>query len=141
MELYLKFHLRFILWSKLFIYFRVELGKQLAKAIEPELGDKSTVITSHDASTNGLINFIKTHWKICTIIIRMIYWNRFCMLKVDKFYFYFVTWIYFATCVDYVLHHIRILIALSAYISVAIYHLLSISAERPKQALLNWKKY
>jgi len=39
----------------------VELGKQLAKAIEPELGDKSTVITSHDASTNGLINFIKTH--------------------------------------------------------------------------------
>ena len=36
--------------------------------------------------------------------------------------------LYFATCVDYVLHHIRILIALSAYISVAIYHLLSISA-------------
>lgn len=39
----------------------VELGKQLAKAIEPELADKSTVVTSHDASTNGLINFIKTH--------------------------------------------------------------------------------
>lgn len=39
----------------------VELGKALAKAIEPELGDKSTVITSHDSSTNGLINFIKTH--------------------------------------------------------------------------------
>jgi len=38
----------------------VELGKQLAKAIEPEMSDDS-VITSHDASTNGLINFIKTH--------------------------------------------------------------------------------
>ena len=87
-NLELTLHLRYILWLKFVIYFRVELGKQLAKAIEPELGDKSTVITSHDASTNGLINFIKTHWKICTIIIRMIYWNRFCMLKVDKFYFY-----------------------------------------------------
>ena len=43
------------------LHFSVELGKQLAKAIEPELGDKSTVITSHDGSTNGLINFIKTH--------------------------------------------------------------------------------
>ncbi|CAB4060808.1 GPI [Lepeophtheirus salmonis] len=39
----------------------VELGKQLAKAIEPELKDKSCVTTSHDASTNGLINFVKTH--------------------------------------------------------------------------------
>nr|AHB50478.1 glucose-6-phosphate isomerase [Mayetiola destructor] len=39
----------------------VELGKQLAKAIEPELatGDK---VTSHDSSTNGLINFIKSNW-------------------------------------------------------------------------------
>jgi glucose-6-phosphate isomerase len=36
----------------------VELGKQLAKAIEPELSDKNPV-TSHDPSTNGLINFIK----------------------------------------------------------------------------------
>ncbi|KAF2360534.1 Phosphoglucose isomerase (PGI) [Trinorchestia longiramus] len=36
----------------------VELGKQLAKAIEPELQDK-TPVTSHDSSTNGLINFIK----------------------------------------------------------------------------------
>lgn len=39
----------------------VELGKQLAKAIEPELADKSTVVSSHDGSTNGLINFIKTN--------------------------------------------------------------------------------
>ncbi|XP_068244469.1 glucose-6-phosphate isomerase-like [Palaemon carinicauda] len=38
----------------------VELGKQLAKAIEPELQDKSPV-SSHDSSTNGLINFIKNH--------------------------------------------------------------------------------
>lgn len=36
----------------------VELGKQLAKAIEPELQDNNPV-SSHDSSTNGLINFIK----------------------------------------------------------------------------------
>ncbi|KAK6317925.1 glucose-6-phosphate isomerase a [Coregonus clupeaformis] len=36
----------------------VELGKQLAKAIEPELRDSSEVHT-HDSSTNGLINFLK----------------------------------------------------------------------------------
>lgn len=36
----------------------VELGKQLAKAIEPELVGSSKV-SSHDSSTNGLINFIK----------------------------------------------------------------------------------
>lgn len=36
----------------------VELGKQLAKAIEPELAD-ATPVTSHDASTNGLINYYK----------------------------------------------------------------------------------
>ncbi|XP_066968579.1 glucose-6-phosphate isomerase [Macrobrachium rosenbergii] len=38
----------------------VELGKQLAKAIEPELQDK-TPVSSHDSSTNGLINFIKNY--------------------------------------------------------------------------------
>lgn len=38
----------------------VELGKQLAKAIEPELKDNEPV-SSHDASTNGLINFIKAN--------------------------------------------------------------------------------
>lgn len=37
----------------------VELGKQLAKAIEPELADDAPV-TSHDASTNGLINYYKS---------------------------------------------------------------------------------
>ncbi len=36
----------------------VELGKQLAKAIEPELAGDAPV-TSHDASTNGLINYYK----------------------------------------------------------------------------------
>ncbi|XP_050544764.1 glucose-6-phosphate isomerase [Daktulosphaira vitifoliae] len=39
----------------------VELGKQLAKKIEPELATGNT-ITSHDSSTNGLINFIKSNW-------------------------------------------------------------------------------
>ncbi|CAH2324169.1 glucose-6-phosphate isomerase [Pelobates cultripes] len=38
----------------------VELGKQLAKKIEPEL-DSDAEVTSHDGSTNGLINFIKKH--------------------------------------------------------------------------------
>ncbi|KAH7986044.1 hypothetical protein HPB49_026150 [Dermacentor silvarum] len=37
----------------------VELGKQLAKAIQPELKGKNEVST-HDSSTNGLINFIKS---------------------------------------------------------------------------------
>src|SRR5579859_1254823 len=36
----------------------VELGKQLAKAIEPELND-SNPVTTHDSSTNGLINYFK----------------------------------------------------------------------------------
>ncbi|XP_031625977.1 glucose-6-phosphate isomerase [Contarinia nasturtii] len=39
----------------------VELGKQLAKAIEPELATADKV-TSHDSSTNGLINFFKANW-------------------------------------------------------------------------------
>jgi glucose-6-phosphate isomerase len=36
----------------------VELGKQLAKAILPELSNDGD-ITSHDSSTNGLINYFK----------------------------------------------------------------------------------
>uniref|UniRef100_H2S2N6 Glucose-6-phosphate isomerase n=1 Tax=Takifugu rubripes TaxID=31033 RepID=H2S2N6_TAKRU len=39
----------------------VELGKQLAKKIEPELQDDSAV-SSHDSSTNGLINFLKKNF-------------------------------------------------------------------------------
>ena len=37
----------------------VELGKQLAKAILPELTAPGEV-TNHDSSTNGLINYYKT---------------------------------------------------------------------------------
>ncbi|HLL89427.1 MAG TPA: glucose-6-phosphate isomerase [Tepidisphaeraceae bacterium] len=40
----------------------VELGKQLAKAILPELSQPGDV-TTHDASTNGLINYYKRHRK------------------------------------------------------------------------------
>jgi len=36
----------------------VELGKQLAQRIQPEL-ETEAAISSHDASTNGLINFYK----------------------------------------------------------------------------------
>ncbi|XP_077425234.1 glucose-6-phosphate isomerase a [Vanacampus margaritifer] len=39
----------------------VELGKQLAKKIEPELRHDGQV-SSHDASTNGLINFLKKNF-------------------------------------------------------------------------------
>eukprot|EP00727_Mastigamoeba_balamuthi_P009473 m51a1_g5148 putative glucose-6-phosphate isomerase (570) ;mRNA; r:39172-41411 len=48
-----------IVWNiNSFDQWGVELGKQLAKVIEPELvGAQPT--TSHDASTNGLINFYK----------------------------------------------------------------------------------
>jgi len=49
-----------VLWNiNSFDQMGVELGKQLAKVIEPELeGDES--ISSHDSSTNGLINYYKT---------------------------------------------------------------------------------
>jgi glucose-6-phosphate isomerase len=40
----------------------VELGKQLARKILPEL-DNYEVVSSHDASTNGLINYYKAHRK------------------------------------------------------------------------------
>ena len=36
----------------------VELGKQLAKAVLPEL-DGDAPVTSHDSSTNGLIDAFK----------------------------------------------------------------------------------
>lgn len=51
-----------IIWDiNSFDQWGVELGKQLAKAIEPELANADPV-TSHDSSTNGLINFIKANW-------------------------------------------------------------------------------
>ncbi|KAI9308784.1 glucose-6-phosphate isomerase [Cunninghamella echinulata] len=40
----------------------VELGKQLAKVIQPELAQDG-IVSSHDASTNGLINFYKQNKK------------------------------------------------------------------------------
>ncbi|MEJ5963827.1 glucose-6-phosphate isomerase [Pedobacter immunditicola] len=51
-----------IIWNIFsFDQWGVELGKQLAKSILPELKDDQPV-TSHDASTNGLINQFKT-WR------------------------------------------------------------------------------
>jgi glucose-6-phosphate isomerase len=48
-----------VLWNiNSFDQWGVELGKQLAKAILPELAASGTV-SSHDASTNGLINHYK----------------------------------------------------------------------------------
>ena len=48
-----------IIWNiNCFDQWGVELGKQLAKAILPEL-EKPGEVTSHDSSTNGLINHYK----------------------------------------------------------------------------------
>jgi len=48
-----------IIWNiNSFDQWGVELGKQLAKAILPELKGKEKVVT-HDSSTNGLINYYK----------------------------------------------------------------------------------
>jgi len=50
-----------ILWNiNSFDQWGVELGKQLAKTILPELDDEH-VVASHDSSTNGLINYYKSH--------------------------------------------------------------------------------
>jgi glucose-6-phosphate isomerase len=50
-----------VIWNiNSFDQWGVELGKQLAKKIEPELASKGAV-TSHDASTNALINRYKRH--------------------------------------------------------------------------------
>ena len=40
----------------------VELGKQLAQKVQPQL-DNQDKITSHDGSTNGLINAYKK-WRV-----------------------------------------------------------------------------
>ena len=50
-----------IIWQiNSFDQWGVELGKQLAKAILPEL-EGNDEATAHDSSTNGLINHIKQH--------------------------------------------------------------------------------
>ncbi|GAB3450934.1 glucose-6-phosphate isomerase [Insolitispirillum peregrinum] len=52
-----------VLWGvNSFDQWGVELGKQLAKAILPEL-DSPAAITGHDSSTNGLITHFKQHRK------------------------------------------------------------------------------
>lgn len=52
-----------ILWNlNSFDQWGVELGKQLAKKILPELKD-SEIINTHDSSTNGLINYYKKYKK------------------------------------------------------------------------------
>uniref|UniRef100_A0AAR2LXC6 Glucose-6-phosphate isomerase n=1 Tax=Pygocentrus nattereri TaxID=42514 RepID=A0AAR2LXC6_PYGNA len=57
-----KIFLQGVIWEiNSFDQWGVELGKQLAKKIEPELQDK-TEVSSHDSSTNGLINFIKKNF-------------------------------------------------------------------------------
>ena len=52
-----------IIWNiNSFDQWGVELGKQLAKVIQPELSGTFKV-TSHDCSTNNLINYYKSHHK------------------------------------------------------------------------------
>jgi glucose-6-phosphate isomerase len=54
-----KIFIQGVLWNiNSFDQWGVELGKQLAKAILPELAH-ATPIASHDSSTNGLINHLK----------------------------------------------------------------------------------
>ncbi|EGG24650.1 glucose-6-phosphate isomerase [Cavenderia fasciculata] len=53
-----------VIWNiNSFDQWGVELGKQLAKSILPELYTKED-ITSHDSSTNGLINYYKKNSKL-----------------------------------------------------------------------------
>ncbi|KAI2653318.1 Glucose-6-phosphate isomerase [Labeo rohita] len=57
-----KIFIQGVMWEiNSFDQWGVELGKQLAKKIEPELQDAAEV-TSHDSSTNGLINFLKKNF-------------------------------------------------------------------------------
>jgi glucose-6-phosphate isomerase len=56
-----KIYTQSVIWQiNAFDQWGVELGKQLATAILPELTNSSTV-TGHDSSTNGLINFYKAN--------------------------------------------------------------------------------
>nr|CAG4641535.1 EOG090X02RQ [Eurycercus lamellatus] len=58
----LKIFVQGVIWDiNSFDQWGVELGKQLAKAIEPEL-ENASEITSHDSSTNGLMNFLKANF-------------------------------------------------------------------------------
>ncbi|MDX8412166.1 MAG: glucose-6-phosphate isomerase [Mariprofundaceae bacterium] len=56
-----KIFVQSVIWNvNAFDQWGVELGKQLARRILPELMLDGSV-TSHDSSTNGLINYFKTH--------------------------------------------------------------------------------
>lgn len=56
-----KIYTQSVVWQiNAFDQWGVELGKQLANAILPELAD-NTPVTSHDSSTNGLINYYKAN--------------------------------------------------------------------------------
>jgi len=58
-----KIHVQGMIWDiNSYDQWGVELGKQLAKIIQPELKN-SDPVSNHDGSTNGLINFIKSHKK------------------------------------------------------------------------------
>jgi glucose-6-phosphate isomerase len=53
-----------VIWNiNSFDQWGVELGKQLASQILAEL-EEDDAITAHDSSTNGLINYYKSHRKI-----------------------------------------------------------------------------
>ena len=53
-----------VIWNiNSFDQWGVELGKQLARVIQPELVEEAE-ITSHDSSTNGLVNYYKHHKKL-----------------------------------------------------------------------------
>ncbi|XP_060898059.1 glucose-6-phosphate isomerase b [Labrus mixtus] len=57
-----KIFIQGVMWEiNSFDQWGVELGKQLAKKIEPELKDAAEV-NSHDSSTNGLMNFLKKNF-------------------------------------------------------------------------------
>merc|ERR1711953_125584 len=54
-----KIFIQGVIWNiNSFDQWGVELGKQLAKKIEPEVGAGRSEVSSHDSSTNNLINFI-----------------------------------------------------------------------------------
>jgi len=56
-----KIYTQSVVWQiNAFDQWGVELGKQLANAILPELKD-NTPVTGHDSSTNGLINYYKAN--------------------------------------------------------------------------------
>lgn len=58
-----KIYAQSVIWEvNAFDQWGVELGKQLAKKILPELSNDE-VVSSHDSSTNGLINFYKSQKK------------------------------------------------------------------------------